>query len=220
MAVANTKPSRLHSGIPDLHIHLYAGGLSLEEDLAPRAEEDIALTISRGDFTRSIYFLKSAERLRIALVSLQTSGDGKAAVETRLLSSGRISEVMAAFHRKAVECGCILRGGVFEIRAEEPDEEPDGPGLLHAVTAGLPAAVLIRGGEFLFPLRAGIPGGIVTDWAAQSQSLEYQKGDSLYLFTDSQEEAFLGNMHEHLKQHEGGSLRLPDDMVLLQLDFE
>lgn len=224
MAVSSTKPSRLHSGIPDLHIHLYAGALSLQEDLAFQKTEDLSLQISRGEFTRSIHFLKEPERIRIALISLQTAAGSTAgsatALDAQMLKTGRISEVLGVVHKKALESGSILRCAIFEIRAEEPDEEPDAPGLVHAITAGLPAAVLIRQGEFLFPLRAGIPGGIVSDWAAQSQSLEYKSGDSLYLFTDSQEEAFLGGMHEHLKAHAGGSLRLPDDMVLLRLDFE
>lgn len=219
MALSSTKPSRVHSGIPDLRIQLYAGALSLKEDLTPRQTEDLSLVISRGEFTRSIHFLKEPDRIRIALISFQTAAGASAAVDAQILKAGRISEVLAAVHKKAVSTESILRGAVFEIRAEEPDEEPDSPGLVHAVTAGLPAAVLIREGEFLFPLRAGIPGGIVSDWAAQSQSMEYKKGDILYLFTDSQEEAFLGGIHEHLKAHAGGTLHLPDDMVLLQLDF-
>lgn len=209
----------MHSGIPDLHIHLYAGALSLQEDLAFQEREDLSLQIARGEFIRSIHFLKEPRRIRIALISLQTAAGAAAALDARL-GTGRISEVLAALHKKAVESSSILRCGIFEIRADEPEEEPDAPGLVHAITAGLPAAVLIRQGEFLFPLRAGIPGGIVSDWTAQSQSLEYKSGDSLYLFTDSQEESFLGGIHEHLRAHQGGSLRLPDDMVLLRLDFE
>ncbi len=220
MTVASTNPSRVHSGIPHLHIHLYAGALSLQEDLTVQQTEDLSLQIARGEFTRSIHFLKEPDRIRIALISLQTPAGSAAALDARMLKTGRISEVLGVVHKKAVESGSILRCGIFEIRAVEPDEEPDAPGLMHAITAGLPAAVLIREGEFLFPLRAGIPGGIVSDWTAQSQSLEYKSGDSLYLFTDSQEEAFLGGIHEHLKSHAGGSLRLPDDMVLLRLDFE
>jgi len=224
-----TKPYSIDARILNIKFQVYAGGLSLKQDLHQRGEsEHMSLVLNRGEYQRSAFFVRSEERIRVLLVSLQFSPQlsGKQPTAQNVfaeqevcaaLESGRISEVLPHLHKRAVESGGILRAGAFELRADEAAGEV--PGLVHAVTAGLPAPVLIRAGAFSFPLRSGIPGGIVAEWFSQTQVMEWDAGDTLYLFTDTSSEQILSGFHEYLKDHDGGPLDLPDDMILFRLEF-
>ncbi|MCE9596705.1 MAG: serine/threonine-protein phosphatase [Spirochaetia bacterium] len=184
--------------------------------------------LESGEFHRSFYWLKLESKIRLAMISLQHSAElsGKALESRRIfteeevysaLAQGRIAEVLPPLHRIAADNGEILRASAFEFRTEEQAGEI--PGLGHAVSAGLPAPILVRDGEISFPLRAGIPGGIVAEWVSQTQTMEWQPGDALYLYTDTMDEKMYPDFRDYIKQNGTGQLTLPKDMILLRLEF-
>jgi hypothetical protein len=158
----------------------------------------------------------------VLLISLEQPGSAakegiSEAIAYAALESPRLADVIASVHKVAFEKGGILRAGVYELREDEAPGEV--PGLFHAVTAGLPPPLLIRGGEFTFPLRSGIPAGIVSEWVSQTQSMEWHAGDALYLYTDSAEVEASHDFHEYLRAHKGGSLQIPEDMIVFRIEF-
>ncbi len=222
--VASTQPLNIAAGILNIRFRLYAGHLTLGQELKRNGQkEHLAIRLGKGDCAKTAYFLKTDERIRILLVSLETPGQAARsdllpedrAFET--LSTSKLSEVIALLHKLALEAGGILRAGVYEVREDEAPGEV--PGLFHAVTAGLPPPLLIRDGEFSFPLRSGIPAGIVSEWMSQTQSMEWHEGDALYVHTDTADSQTPQDFHEYLRSHAGDSLQIPEDMILFRIEF-
>ncbi|MBL8019149.1 MAG: SpoIIE family protein phosphatase [Leptospirales bacterium] len=208
-----------------VRVTLFCGAAKVRED---KATQRFSISVEIGEFHRSFYWAKLESKIRLVLISLQHSPElsGKPLDSRRVfsdeevysaMSQGRIAEVLPVLHRIAADNGEILRACTFELRAEEKAGEI--PGLAHAVSAGLPAPILLREGEISFPLRAGIPGGIVAEWVSQTQTMEWHPGDVLYFYTDTGNDKLHPDFREYIKSSGSGPLTLPEDMILLRVEF-
>ena len=128
--------------------------------------------------------------------------------------------ILRKLHERAAALQLSMRATLLEIdgRSDEADEEF---AILNAFTAGLPPLVLIGEAGFSFPVRSGLPAGVLPEWFSVRQKMEWQRGEQIFCHTDlpgSKSGAALRAFHDVLK--DGARLtELPDDLVLIKVQF-
>lgn len=176
------------------------------------------------------FFYKPQQRLRLLvlaaqyqqtqagpLVDSQRLGDD--VVLSGLTGDEDGLKVMEALHQRARKLEITLKASLLEIVADE-EPEPD-VAMLNVFAAGLPPIVLMGSSGFSFPLRSGLPAGVLPDWFTQRQSLEWSPGEELNLHTDLPGERSgnaLRRFHDSLR-HGDPMKELPAEMVLMKLRF-
>ena len=142
------------------------------------------------------------------------------AVLVDLSSPAHAETILRRLHERAAALQLSLRATLLEIEGES-DESDDDFAVINAFTAGLPPLVLIGEAGFSFPVRSGLPAGILPEWFTQEQKLEWQRGEQLFCHTDlpgSNSGTALRSFHNLLKKG-AYPTELPDDLVMLRVRF-
>ena len=179
---------------------------------------------------REIYFsscLSSRRGFRFMLFSVESTkdiftsllGDSTPENEPSLLSlqqESNLTDVLRGLHERAARAGVLLKGTAIEIPTNE--EEPDDDyAYLELATGGLPPVALVGGSGFTFPIRSGLPCGVLPEWFTRLQSLDWSAGDVLNFYTEVKHG---GVRAFHNSLREGQAMEcLPNEMVLIQLQF-
>ncbi|MBI3396832.1 MAG: SpoIIE family protein phosphatase [Spirochaetia bacterium] len=129
------------------------------------------------------------------------------------LDQGTPAVVTSELERAGREAQTSFRAALVEIGTTEEDM------LVQVSTAGLPPLALVTGGDFTLPIRSGVPAGVVPDRRIFPQSMEWNVGDALILYTDysGPEGALqLREFHDRIKT---GDVPVPLRGIALSVEF-
>ena len=144
-------------------------------------------------------------------------------------------DILLGLHERAAQADLMLKALLLEIPLEdlsaegssetgaagngEQDEEDFDPyGVVNILAAGLPPMVLITEGQMTFPVRSGLPAGVLPNWFTEMQSVDWRPGDELNFYTEARTTMSLREFHEYLLANRNPE-ELPPDMALFKLAF-
>ncbi len=129
--------------------------------------------------------------------------------------------ILARLHERARMLLLSVRATLLEIDGRGDDAE-ENIAVISVFTAGLPPLVHIGPSGFSFPVRSGLPAGVLPEWFTMKQKMEWSPGEQVNCHTDLPG-AITGEtlraFHDLLRT-QAPMRELPDDMVVLRIRFE